>query len=180
MARRRPPARVAPQRSRNNAKRRLSVLVPTDMERDNLIACASYGAYAKHKYNPAAYHLAPYAGQDEERTYCDEHAGFGKADVARVPTLLRRGIQLGLCSDRKADNAPAMLWTIDDNGWIYELRVTNVDLFQYHGYPVLTNDAFAKQVLARARKVAFEAGRFQMQNDPNVGAAIAAAEAFYR
>lgn len=180
MARRRPPARIVPQRSRNNAKRRLSVLLPTDLERDTLTACVSYGCYSKHKYNPAAYNLAPYAGQDEERTYCDEHAGFRKTDVSRAPALLRRGIQLGLCSDRKSDDVPVMLWTIDDNGWIYELRVTNVGLFQYHGYPVLTNDAFAKQVLARARHVAFEVGGLRMQNDPNVGAAIVAAEAFYR
>jgi hypothetical protein len=154
--------------------------LPTDLECSNLAERASYGSYSKHKYNPAAYGLTPYAGQDEERTYCDEHAGFRKSDIARVPTLLRRGIQLGLWSERIADEIPTILWTIDDNGWIYELRVTNVGLFQYHGYPVLANDAFAKQVLARARYVAFDAGGFQIQNDPNVGAAIVAAEVFYR
>ncbi len=178
--RRKPPPRVVPQRSRSNSKRRLSSSLPSDAERQALALLAKYGPYSKHKFNPTAYGLQPYAGNDEERTYCDAHANFDRQDFLRIPLLLHRGIFLGLWSEPSAGGDPSMLWTIDDNGWIYEMRVTNVEQALYHGYPVLTGDAFAKQVLARARQVAFDPRGFQIQNDPDVKVAIAAAEVFYR
>lgn len=180
MGRRRPNPRVAPARSRNNPKRRLSAKLPTIAQRQALAAQARYGPYSKHKYHPTAYGLQPYAGGDEERTYCDAHANFGRADFSRIPLLLRRGILLGLWGGQSAGGDPTMFWTIDDTGWIYELRMTNAGQALYHGYPVLTGDAFAKQVLARARAVAFAPSGFQIQNDPSLNVAIAAAEAFYR
>ncbi|EJZ17865.1 hypothetical protein RCCGEPOP_28579, partial [Rhizobium sp. Pop5] len=98
----------------------------------------------------------------------------------RIPQLLRRGLHLGLQSERAAGDVPAMLWTIDDTGWIYELRITNAGQAEYHGYPILQNDAFARQILARSRTVAFAQGGFTITDDENFRAAIEAAEAFYR
>jgi hypothetical protein len=139
----------------------------------------SYGPYAKHKYNPTAYGLTPYAGQDTERTYCDAHANFGKLDFGRIPTLLARGVMLGLWSDQNDDGIPRLLWTIDDSGWIFELRITNVGQAQYHGYPILKSDAFARQVLVRARDVLTNY-EIDALKDPSAQAAIIAAETFYR
>jgi hypothetical protein len=174
--RRKPPQRVKPTRSRNNRKRRLREPIPTVAEREALSASAKYGPHSKHKYNPSAYGLTPYSGQDEDRTYCDAHANFGKHDFSRIPTLLKRGILLGLWSD--GAGPPDMLWTIDDNGWIYEMPVTNIVQHDYHGYPLLPGDAFVAQLLARSR--AFDPAGFTVQIDPDIHAAIAAAEAHYR
>ena len=149
-------------------------------DRAALSVAASYGAYSKHKSNPTAYRLHPYAGMDEDRTYCDAHAGFGPNDVPRIRKLLVRGILLGLWSEDAAGSSPSQIWTIDDNGWIYEMAITNSAQAQYHGYPVLTGDAFAKQVLARARDVAFDPAGFTIPLDPVVKAAIVAAEVLYR
>ena len=140
----------------------------------------TYGAYSKHKFNPTAYKLTPYAGPDVERTYCDAHANFGKDDLPRIPDLIRRGVMLGLCSDQGVGDLPSLLWTIDDTGWIFELRITNSDQALYHGYPILPGDAFARHVLVRAREVAFKEGEFPIDQHPNAQAAIAAAETFYR
>lgn len=148
--------------------------------REDLIGRASYGAYSKHKFNPTAYKLTPYAGSDVERTYCDAHSHFGKDDMARIPALLARGVMLGLWSEQESDSTPDLLWTIDDTGWIFELRITNSGQSQYHGYPVLTGDAFARHVLNRAREVAFAPNQFPIKRDPNLKTAIAAAEVFYR
>ncbi len=163
MARRKPPSRIVVQRSRNNAKRRLIAAVPAHASRVALSGRVTYGGYAKHKFHPTAYKLTAYAGQDVERTYCDEHAGFGKDDFVRIPTLLARGMMLGLWSEQNDGEAPGLLWTIDDSGWIYELRITNAGQTQYHGYPVLPGDAFARHVLARAREV-FLQGRIPRQS----------------
>ncbi len=140
----------------------------------------SYGPYSKHKFNPTAYNLVPYSGPDVERTYCDAHAHFGKGDFVRTPDLLKRGVMLGLWSDQIDTDVPRLLWTIDENGWIFELRITNSAQAQYHGYPVLPGDAFARHVLVRAREVAFAEKEFSVDQDPKAQAAIAAAEAFYR
>jgi hypothetical protein len=180
MPRKKPTPRVVTQRSRNNANRRLSANLPTIASRAEFSAQVTYGPYSKHKFNPTAYKLAPYAGPDEERTYCDAHAHFGKDDFTRKPDLLRRGVMLGLCSDWSDGDVPSLLWTIDESGWIFELRITNSDQAEYHGYPILRGDAFARHVLVRARAVAFTEGEFPIDQDPNAQAAIAAAETFYR
>ena len=180
MSRKKPAPRVVVQRSRNNANRRLIANLPTTASRLDLSERVTYGAYSKHKLNPTAYKLSPYAGQDEERTYCDAHAKFGKENLKRIPSLLVRGVMLGLWSDQKNGDAPSLLWTLDESGWIFELRITNPGQTQYHGYPVLTGDAFARHVLVRARAVAFNKDAFLIDRDPGVQAAIAAAEIFYR
>jgi len=140
----------------------------------------NYEPHSKHKFHPMAYKITPYSGPDVERTYCDEHAKFGKEDFIRIPDLLKRGVMLGLWSDQNDGNVPNMLWTIDHSGWIFELRITNSSQAQYHGYPVLPGDAFARHVLLRAREVAFAEGEFSINQDPEVQVAIAAAETFYR
>ena len=180
MPRKKPAPRVLPQRSRNNANRRLIATVPSIDSRVELSTRVTYGAYSKHKYNPSAYKLSPYAGQDEERTYCDAHAHFGKECSHRIRALLVRGVMLGLWSDQSNADAPDLLWTVDESGWIFELRITNSEQAQYHGYPVLPNDAFARYVLARARAVAYDKREFPIDKDPAARAAIAAAERFYR
>jgi hypothetical protein len=180
MPRKKPAPRIVIQRSRNNASRRLIATMPTIASRAELSARMKYCAYSKHKFNPTAYRLTPYAGPDVERTYCDAHADFGTGDFVRIPTLLNRGVMLGLWSDQSNEDVPSLLWTIDDSGWIFELRITNSGQAQYHGYPILPGDAFARHVLVRAREVAFAEGEFPVDQDPNAQAAIAAAETFYR
>lgn len=180
MPRKKPAPRIVTQRSRNNANRRLSATLPTAESRAGLSARVTYGAYSKHKFNPTAYKLTPYAGPDVERTYCDAHADFGKDDFTRIPDLLKRAVMLGLWSDQTDGDVPSLLWTIDESGWIFELRITNSGLAQYHGYPILPGDAYARHVLVRAREVAFVDGGFPVDQDPNAQAAIAAAEVFYR
>ncbi len=180
MARKKPTPRIVMERSRNNPHRRLCLVLPDADQRDYLSERVTYGPYSKHKYNPISYGLAPYAGVDVERTYCDAHSGFGQNDFNRIPVLLSRGVMLGLWSDQVRGGVPNLLWTIDDTGWIYELRITNPVQSQYHGYPLLQGDAFARQVLLRAREVAFADGQFPLNRDSGVQAAIAAAEIFYR
>lgn len=180
MARKRPPSRIVTLRSRNNPHRRLIAVLPSMPERLALSAQVNYGAYAKHKFHPTAYKLAPYAGQDVERTYCDAHAGFGREQSTKIPVLLKRGVMLGLWSDQREGGIPSLLWTIDESGWIFELRVTNAGQLQYHGYPVLPADAFARHVLVRAREMLSSDGHLEAARHSGASDAIAAAETFYR
>lgn len=180
MVRRKPPTRIVTERSRNNPHRRLCVALPAANLREDFSSQVTYGPYSKHKLNPFLYGLAPYAGADVERTYCDAHSDFGLKDVERIPLLLKRGVLLGLWSDQAKGGVPSLLWTIDHTGWVFELRVTNPVQTQYHGYPLLQGDAFARQVLIRAREVMTSEEEFILDRDPETTKALDAAEIFYR
>ena len=69
--------------------------------------------------------------------------------MARVPALVERGIIAGLIGDNDKQGDPTIIWTVDDDGWIYEGRITTPTQAVYHGYPLLPSDAFSKKVIAR-------------------------------
>ena len=114
-----------------------------------LAARATVQPYAKHKRHPTAYGLTPYAGEHEDPSFCDEHAGFAPADMARAPGLLARGINAGLFGKTAKQGDPGLLWSVDDTGWIYEAQITIPGGAVYHAYPVLPNEAIVRRVLER-------------------------------
>ena len=117
-------------------------------DRADLRARATYAGYAKHKRDPYAWGLEPFRGRAPDRTFCED-SGFGIADQVRIPQLLRRGIDAGLFGDLIRQGDPTMLWTLDDDGWIYELRQTIPGRAVYHGYPLLPTNALGRKVIAR-------------------------------
>ena len=42
-----------------------------------------------------------------------------------------------------------IVWTVVDDGWIFEARETNRDTAEFHGYPVLATEAIARAVFNR-------------------------------
>lgn len=179
MARRKPERRLIKERSRENQNRRLSGTIPSLADLAKLADAACYECYSKHKAHPTAYKLKPYEGTDEDRTFCDAHADFKPADHVRIPLLLKRGIMAGLCGELSDDGVPRMLWTVDDTGWIFELPLTNAGIPQYHGYPMLPSDSFARIVLER---FAYAASTENIRNalDEGARAARVAAEERYK
>jgi hypothetical protein len=149
MSRRKPRERLVVARSSDNDKRRLRGPIPPKVWLTALASRASFQGYSKHKLAPRAFGLEPFAGPREDATYCDGHAQFGPRDLVRVPSLLQRGISSGLIGHNDAQGDPTILWTVDDNGWIYEARITIPGQAVYHGYPVLGTEAIARLVLAR-------------------------------
>ena len=170
---RQPPSRKQRERSAPNDPRRLSEALPSLVVRGVLAARATFDSYAKHKRNPGAYKLKPYEGEDEDPTYCDEHAGFSPADIPRAPGLLKRGIDAGLFGKKKKKGDPGLLWSVDDNGWIYEAQITNPGFAVYHAYPVLPNEAIARKVLLRYTDFVIQ------PNSPQLTASLAAARRRY-
>lgn len=100
-----------------------------------------YEGSSKHKRHPHLFELEPFRGDRGDRTLCDDHASFSWADRGRIPKLISRGLSAQLVGTR--------IWTIDDNGWIYELSVTNSVAELYHGYPIRPSEAIAKIVYKR-------------------------------
>ena len=149
MARRKPPRRLLGPRGSENVKRRLRVPTPATEWLRTLADRASFDAHPKHKMEPKAFGLQPFTGQRIDASYCDGHAQFAPSDVARVPSLLRRGILAGLVGANDAKGDPTLVWTVDDNGWIYEGRITIPGRAVYHGYPVLQDEVISRAVIGR-------------------------------
>lgn len=157
----RPKARVVVQRDSENDKRELREPMPSAAQRAALAARVKYEGSAKHKYSPRAFGLKP-APRATDDTMCDVHAQFTPADMVRAVAILQRGVMAGLIGHNTKQGDPTILWALDDNGWIYEARITTPTQTLYHGYPVLIGDPFAKKVIARYRGWAY------LSNDPTL------------
>ena len=75
--------------------------------------------------------------------------GFQPGDMAIIRGLVIRGLSAGLIGSRVEDGVPSILWTVSDQGWIFEARITNIGRAEYHGYPVRPSEAIADLVYAR-------------------------------
>lgn len=175
--RRKPPPRTLQPRLSENEKRDLSPVMPSIAERAQLSGRVTYGGYAKHKRDPYAWGLEPFRGRAPDRTFCED-TGFGLADQGRIAQLLQRGIDAGLFGDLVRQGDPTMLWTLDNDGWIYELRQTIPGRALYHGYPLLPTNALGRKVIAR-----FESWYLSLaptQRQPAILAALRSAQERYR
>jgi len=141
---RKPPVRLnLPVRRSNNDKRRLIADVsPVLIEQ--LLKTVHFRGSPKHKKQPHLFDLPPYNGERGDETLCDDHAGFTPRDMESIPRMIRRGINAGLTS-----GTGRIFWTIGDNGWIYECRLTNVQQAEYHGYPIRRSEPICEPVYRR-------------------------------
>jgi hypothetical protein len=162
MSTRKPPLRIVTERHSDNDKRRLREAPPLDYRR-SLAGRARFKGSGKHKLQPRGFGLKP-APSGEDDTYCDGHAGFSPADMTRTPLLLQRGILAGLIGHNDKQGDPTLIWTVDDNGWIYEGRITIPGQALYHGYPILPSDAVGKIVIARYTQWVYNQDNNQLIN----------------
>jgi hypothetical protein len=163
MSRRKPGRRILVERHSDNDKRRLREPSPDEDLRRSLATRVRFEGSGKHKLSPWAFGLQP-APSGEDDTYCDGHANFSPDDLGRIPLLLQRGIWAGLIGHNDNLGDPTLIWTVDDNGWIYEARITIPSQALYHGYPVLPSDAFGKIVIARFTKWVYGQGHLSLVN----------------
>ena len=108
-----------------------------------LLAAVRYEGSPKHKRRPHLFGLDPFNGTRDDATPCDD-ADFGPEQVADIPVLIRRGIRSGLIG-----HTGRRLWTVADDGWIFEARETNRETAEFHGYPVLPEESVARLVFDR-------------------------------
>ena len=125
---------------------------PTDAIIQQMRDTVWYEGSSKHKLHPHLFGLEPFNGERDDATLCDE-ADFQPAQMAEVPTLIERGISAGLIGHTRR-----ILWTVADDGWIFEARETNPDTAQFHGYPILPEESIARLVFDRFALWANERG----------------------
>ena len=132
-----------PPRRSDNEKRRLDPDPDPDPDRIALLSSTiRYRGSPKHKRYPHLFGLEMFNGKRGDATLCDEHAGFSPQDMETIPEMIERGLRAGLVGKR-------MIWTVANNGQIFEARLTNSNTNEYHGYPVRSFEAIAESVYRR-------------------------------
>ena len=137
-----PSHRRSRRRGSHNEKRRL-MANPGDDLIQRLLHNVRYEGSPKHKRHPHLFGLEPFNGKRDDATRCDE-ADFDPDQIDEIPALIQRGIQAGLIG-----HSARLLWTVADDGWIFEARETNRETTEFHGYPVLPEEPIARLVFDR-------------------------------
>ncbi|MCC5840004.1 MAG: hypothetical protein JJT96_07760 [Opitutales bacterium] len=106
----------------------------------------SYTGNAEHKRNPGDFGLSPPYGPRRGKTLCDGVKIFKKALALK---LLKKGVRFGMVSEQMRGTFPQNIWAVADDGTPLEAALDNQETGSYHGYPMWTEDEFAKKVLAK-------------------------------
>lgn len=61
--------------------------------------------------------------------------------------LLREGIRRGLVSEQNRKDFPQNIWAVTEDGTPLEAALDNQEQGSYHGYPMWTDDQFARKVI---------------------------------
>lgn len=147
-----------PPRTSDNHKRKLHPN-PESAINELLKIKICYGGSAKHKANPAIFGLDNHGKTPGDATLCDAHAGFQPKNMSEIPRLLQRGVSSGLIGDvMTTQGIPHIIWTVGDDGWIFEGRLTNPEQTEYHGYPVRPTEPIAEHVYHRFTEWASTSG----------------------
>ncbi len=110
---------------------------------ERLLDTVHYQGSAKHKQHPHLFGLDSFNSDRDDATLCDE-ADFQPHHIAEIRALTERGLRAGLIG-----HTVRLLWTVADDGWIFETRETNRDTGEFHGYPILPEESIARLVFDR-------------------------------
>lgn len=126
-------------RAGNNPKRRVSPAgTLTEEGKRALLANAKYVGSGHHKRNPADYGLER-TNPRPTKSLCDL---VRIIPLSEAQELLRRGIQAETVSTLAYDGFPKYIWSVSEDGEIYEAKTDSSTPGDYHGYPLEDEDDF--------------------------------------
>jgi hypothetical protein len=65
--------------------------------------------------------------------------------------LLRSGTTKGLVDVRSENEFPLLIWSVRDDGVVFEAQLENATKGEYHGYPMPLSDPFRLRIIDAAR-----------------------------
>jgi hypothetical protein len=132
-----------------NSKRKMRDLEKCDFQYlSNLASQAQYGGNPEHKINPGDFKLTPPSSPRAGKSLCDSVKVFTRKDAL---ALLRKGIRIGLISDRVEGNWPKNVWSVMDDATPLEAQLDSSEQGSYHGYPMQKEDPFCEEVIKQWR-----------------------------
>lgn len=114
-----------------------------------LAAEVHYTGNPAHKRDPGDFDLTPPSAARQNATLCDD-AGLFKRKDAKL--LLRNGAKKGLVDARSKGEFPLLIWSVNDDGIVFEAQLENAEQGDYHGYPMPISDPLRPDILRAASK----------------------------
>ena len=136
-------------RSSNNPKRRVvpaELVSSADVERLEKTAC--YVGSGHHKRNPADYGFAR-TNPRPTKSICDM---TGRVLLSSARALMLAGIKRKMMSAILEDGFPKFIWSVADDGSVYESKTHPNTSGQYHGYPLEIDDDMHAYILGEWKK----------------------------
>lgn len=124
-------------RSGNNPKRRViahEAVTPECV--DSLKRGVHYIGSGHHKRNPADYGFDR-ANPRPTKSLCDANRVIAQAEAQK---LIMDGISRRMFSSPLEDGWPKYIWSVSDNGEVFEAKTHPNTPGQYHGYPLADED----------------------------------------
>lgn len=116
-------------RQSNNPKRRIAPTGSLDeQEVERLVAESRYVGSALHKQLPGNYGFHPPVNPRPHKSLCDDIRSIQLEEARR---LFESGIRRGMVSTCRQGDLPKYVWSVDDQGEVYEAKIGNDG---YHGY----------------------------------------------
>lgn len=118
-----------PVRQSTNPKRRIAESGSfSAQQQDSLLAKARYIGSAVHKKRPADYGFHPPSNPRPHKSLCDD---LRPIPATEADELFKAGVRKGMVSTSFIDGLPKYIWSVDDDGEVYEAKW---DRDGYHGY----------------------------------------------
>ena len=115
----------------------------TQAELEELCGRLRYVGSSYHKLHPADYGLVPPFNPRPTKSLCDERRAVLLDEAER---LFKTGIELGLVSSFDCVSSPKYVWSVDEEGEVYEAKTKPPDGI-YHGYRLGEEEAMRRYVL---------------------------------
>ncbi|HAO09850.1 MAG TPA: hypothetical protein DCQ51_01365 [Planktothrix sp. UBA8407] len=132
-----------------NPKRKMLNLEECNFQHlSDLASQAQYGGNPEHKMNPGDFKLTPPSSPRPAKSLCDSVKVFTRREALN---LLRKGIKIGLVSDRVEGQYPKNVWSVMDDGTPLEAQLESSEQGSYHGYPIPKEDPFYEEVINQWR-----------------------------
>jgi len=112
-----------------NPKRRIAPPQSLDAsQQESLLASARYVGSALHKHTPSDYGFHPPTNPRPHKSLCDD---LRPLPYPEARALFVAAIRKGMVSTHREGDLPKYVWSVDDQGEVYEAKIGNDG---YHGY----------------------------------------------
>lgn len=123
--------------------------------KEQLKLSVHYVGSGHHKRNPGDYRLSRTSPRPT-KSLCDLVRTIPLEEAKR---LMASGIQCGLFSEPREDGFPKFIWSVSEQGEVFEAKTDANGTGEYHGYPLEDEDAMHNYVKSVWKERCQDAGQ---------------------
>lgn len=115
-------------------------------DRDTIKGRVTYGGSAIHKLHPGNYGFEPPQNPRPSKSPCDLKR---TVLLEEAETLLSDGIDRGMFSRPTESGLPKYIWSVDEDGEVYEAKAKSDQETVYHGYRLAEDERDMRKLILR-------------------------------